>query len=213
MGLQAELDAFRAEFVRSAPPGVAELYDAKVEELQRDFRMDAALKEGDLAANFTLPDALGRPVSLADRLAEGPVVLTFYRGTWCPYCNIQLRAYQKALPEITALGGRIIAISPQLPDGSLEIMEANKLEFDVLSDVGNGAARAFGLVYALPEDLRATLTSKGKAPPRFNGDDSWELPVIGRNRHIALAFIEVDYRQRLAPEAIVAALRSLAAKP
>jgi Peroxiredoxin len=144
MDLQDELDAFRAEFIRSAPPGRAELYDAKVNELRSQFPMQAALKVGDRAANFTLPDALGRPVSLAQRLAEGPAVVTFYRGGWCPYCNIQLRGYQRSLPEIAGLGGKIIAISPQLPDGSLAMVEANKLEFDVLSDIGNGVARSFG---------------------------------------------------------------------
>jgi peroxiredoxin len=214
MGLQEELGAFRAEFIRNAPPGRAELYDLKVEELRSQFPMQTALKVGAQAPEFTLPDALGRPVSLAQRLTKGPVVVTFYRGGWCPYCNIQLRAYQRSLPEIAGLGGRIIAISPQLPDGSLAMAEANKLEFDVLSDVGNGVARSFGLVYALADELRAALQSNDKALPRINGDDSWELPVpatyvIASNKRIALAAIEVDYRQRLAPEAIIGALQTL----
>jgi peroxiredoxin len=214
MGLQEELDAYRAEFIRNAPPGRAKLYDEKVEELRRRFPLHATLKTGDRAPDFTLPDALGRPVSLAERLHQGPAVVTFYRGGWCPYCNIQLRAYQRALPEIAALGARIIGISPQLPDGSLTTAEANKLDFDVLSDLGNGVARAFGLVYALPDELRAALRSNGKALPRINGDDSWELPlpatyVIANDGRIAHAAIEVDYRRRLEPEAIVAALQSL----
>jgi peroxiredoxin len=214
MGLQDELDAYRAEFIRNAPPGRAKLYDEKVEELRRGFPVDAALKTGDRAPDFTLPDALGRPVSLAERLHQGPAVVTFYRGGWCPYCNIQLRAYQRALPEIAALGGRIMAISPQLPDGSLATAEANKLEFDVLSDLGNSVGRAFGLVYALPDELRAALQSNDKALPRINGDDSWELPlpatyVIASDGRIAHAAIELDYRQRLAPETIVATLQSL----
>src|SRR5271154_4610816 len=137
MGLQQELDALRAEFVRTAPPGRAKLYDAKVEELLRTFPTDAALKTGDQAPDFTLPDGSGRPVSLSERLRVGPAVVTFYRGGWCPYCNLQLRAYQRALEEITALGGKLVAISPQLPDGSLTTAETNKLTFDVLSDVGN----------------------------------------------------------------------------
>jgi len=92
--------------------------------------------------------------------------------------------------------------------------EANKLEFDVLSDVGNGVARSFGLVYALADELRAALQSNDKALPRINGDDSWELPVpatyvIASDRRIALAAVQVDYRQRLAPEAIIAALKAL----
>jgi peroxiredoxin len=164
MSLQDELDALRAEFVRTAPTGRAELYDAKVEELRQTFPIEKALKTGDLAPNFRLPNASGRSVSLAGLRRSGPVVVTFYRGGWCPYCNLQLRAYQQVLGEITALGGRLVAISPQLPDGSLSTAEMNKLSFDVLSDVGNCVARSFGLVYSLPDELRAALTSnKGAA--------------------------------------------------
>ena len=217
MGLQQEFAALRAEFVRNAPPGRAELYDAKVEELLRTFPIGATLKTGDQAPDFTLPDALGRRCSLFEQLRNGPAVVTFYRGGWCPYCNLQLRAYQQALEEITAVGGRIIAISPQLPDGSLSTVEINQLSFDVLSDVGDQVARSFGLVYALPEELRAALRSNNKALPDINGDDSWELPlpatyVIAPDRRIALAEIELDYRERLEPEAIVGALRSLLTK-
>jgi peroxiredoxin len=214
MTLQDELDALRAEFVRMAPPGRAALYDAKVEELQQTFRIEKALKTGDNAPDFTLPNPSGRPVSLARLLRRGPVVMTFYRGGWCPYCNLQLRAYQQVLGEITALGGKLVAISPQLPDGSLSTAEMNKLTFDVLSDAGNSVARSFGLVYSLPGELRAALTSNNKALPGINGDDSWELPlpatyVIASDRKIVLAEVELDYRERLEPEAIVAALRSL----
>jgi peroxiredoxin len=112
------------------------------------------------------------------------------------------------------LGGTLVAISPQLPDGSLSTAEMNRLSFDVLSDVGNHVARFFGLVYALADELRAALTSNNKTLPGIDGDDSWELPlpatyVIAPDRKIALAEIELDYRERLEPEAIVAALRSL----
>jgi len=216
VSLQQELDDLRAEFVRTAPPGRAALYDAKVKELRRNFPIEKALKTGDRAPDFTLPNPSGRPVSLSGLLRGGPAVVTFYRGGWCPYCNLQLRAYQRALGEITALGGRMIAISPQLPDGSLTTAEMNELSFDVLSDVGNRVARSFGLVYALPDELRSALTSNGKALPGINGDDSWELPlpatyVIAPDRKIALAELELDYRERLEPDAIVAALRPLRA--
>jgi peroxiredoxin len=218
MTLKQELADFRAEFERTAPPGRAALYDAKVEELRASFPLDQALAVGDEAPDFSLPDAQGRRVFLADLLRDGPAVVTFYRGGWCPYCNIQLRAYQRALPEITALGGRLVAISPQRPDGSLSTAQKNALEFAVLSDAGNGVARAFGLVYALPTELREALSSNGKALPGINGDESWELPlpatyVIGTDRRIVLAAIEIDYRNRLAPEAIVAALGALQPAP
>src|SRR5260370_2119328 len=165
MGLEEELAAFRAEFERTAPSGRAEPYSAKMEELRGRFSLRDALAVGDEAPDFTLPDSRGRQISLASVLRAGPAVVTFYRGGWCPYCDIQLRAYQRALPEIVAFGGQIIAISPQLPDGSLSVAEKNALEFDVLSDPGNVVGRTFGLVYALPEELRVARRLNCKALP------------------------------------------------
>jgi len=214
MSMQQDLDAFRAQFERTAPAGRAALYEAKVAEMSRTFPREGILTVGSLAPSFTLPDAHGRPVLLSAALREGPVVVTFYRGGWCPYCNIQLRAYQEALPQIMASDARLFAISPQLPDASLTTAEKNDLEFDVLSDAGNAVARAFGLVYSLPQELRDALSANGKALPGINGDDSWELPltgtfVIGRDGRIALAWVDTDYRRRLAPEEIIAALATL----
>ena len=178
------------------------------------FALEAAAGAGAVAPDFRLPGVKGDLVSLTDLLQQGPVVVAFYRGGWCPYCNIQLRAYQAAMPEMTALGARLVAISPQLPEQSFSTAQADELTFEVVSDVGNVAARRFGLVYALPEELRAALRSNNKALPGINGDESWELPVpatyvIAQDGRIALAYIEVDYRKRLGPEAILDALRSL----
>ena len=214
MGLEQQLEEFKEQFLRTAPAGRPALYEAKIEELRTSFALEAAAGLGSIAPDFRLPDVKGNLVSLSDLLLDGPVVVTFYRGGWCPYCNIQLRAYQAALPQMAALGARLVAISPQLPDQSLSTAQADELTFHVLSDVGNQAARRFGLVYALPEELRAALRSNNKALPGINGDESWELPVpatyvIARDGRIVLAYIEVDYRKRLEPEAILDALRPL----
>lgn len=214
MGLQDQLDSFRAEFAHSAPAGRVALYEASIEELRASFALEKAVGAGDEAPGFSLPDVRGNQVSLSGLLQYGPVVVTFYRGGWCPYCNIQLRAYQAMLPEMATLGARLVAISPQLPDGSMGTAEKNALTFEVLSDVGNFVARRFGLVYALPEDLREALRSNNKALPAINGDGSWELPVpatyvIAPDGRIVLASIEVDYRKRLEPDAILTALKSL----
>jgi peroxiredoxin len=214
MGLQQQLDAFKAEFARTAPVGRPAIYETKIEELRASFALDQAIRSGDHAPDFTLPGPLGRDVSLGTLLEGGPAVVTFYRGGWCPYCNLQLRAYQAILPQLTALGARLVAISPQLPDGSLSTAETNHLTFDVLSDLGNNVARSFGLVWSLPEELRAALRSNNKALPGVNGDDSWELPVpatyvVARDGRVALAAIDVDYRNRLEPDAILTTLRSL----
>ena len=214
MGLEQQLADFRAEFGKTASKERIALYEAKIEELRSGFPLSRAVKVGDNAPDFSLPDALGRRVSLSGVLRNGPAVVTFYRGGWCPYCNIQLRAYQEALPRMTALGARLMAISPQLPDASLSVVEKNQLTFDVLSDPGNQVARSFGLVYVLPAELRQMLSSLGKPLPQFNGDESWELPltatyVVAPNGRVVLAFVDVDYRQRLSPEKIISALSSL----
>jgi peroxiredoxin len=214
MRLEQELAAFKAEFARTAPTGRAALYEAKIEELRAEFASESAIGVDDPAPDFALPNATAKSVVLKDLLRSGPVVLTFYRGGWCPYCNIQLRAYQGVLPEITGLGGRLVAISPQLPDNSLDTVNKNALTFDVLSDVGNKVARQYGLVYALPEEIRSALRSNNKALPSINGDESWELPVpatfvVASDQHVALAYIEVDYRKRLEPEALLTCLKSL----
>ncbi|TDY27083.1 peroxiredoxin [Paraburkholderia sp. BL6665CI2N2] len=214
MKLQEQLDNFRAEFARTAPSGRAALYEARIEELRASFVLDHAVGVGDEAPDFSLLDVHDNRVSLSLLLQRGPVVVTFYRGGWCPYCNIQLRAYQAVLPEMATLGARLVAISPQLAHGSLTTVQTNALTFDVLSDVNNSVARRFGLAYALPADLREALRSSQKALPAINGDESWELPipatyVIAPDGRVALASIEVDYRKRLEPDVILAALKEL----
>lgn len=214
MSLEQELASFKAEFSRTAPAGRAALYEAKIEELRADFALASAVGVDEAAPDFALPNAAGKSIVLKELLKSGPVILTFYRGGWCPYCNIQLRAYQSVLPQISASGARLVAISPQLPDNSLDTANKNALTFDVLSDVRNEVARSYGLVYSLPEEVRAALRSNNKALPSINGDQSWELPVpatyvIARDQHVALAYIEVDYRKRLEPEALLTCLKSL----
>ncbi|MGM4985865.1 MULTISPECIES: peroxiredoxin-like family protein [Rhizobium] len=215
MDLEQELADYNARFEASAAPGAAAFLNAKVKELTASFPFDRVPKPGDLAPEFTLPGAGGEAISLLETLSGGPVVLTFYRGAWCPYCNIQLAAYERALPEIAEAGGCLLAISPQRPDGSLSITEKNNLTFDVLSDIGNVVARKFGLVCRMPEDLKGAHASLGIDLAAINGDNSWELPipatfVIGRNGRVVLSHAEADYRKRLSSEAIVDALREKA---
>jgi peroxiredoxin len=217
MELEQTLAAFRAEFARTAPAGRVALDEAKIQELLSRFPFDRTIQVGDQAPDFDLPDIDGTPVGLRKALRSGPVVLTFYRGGWCPYCNIQLRAYQAILPQITAFGARLIAISPQLPDGSLSTAEKNQLSFSVLSDVGNLVARRFGIVFSLPPELREALIANNKALPNINGDETWELPVpatflVATNGTVALAHIDADYRRRLEPDAILDTLNSLSSR-
>jgi peroxiredoxin len=145
-------------------------------------------------------------------LADGPVVLVFYRGAWCPYCNLQLAAFQAALADIRAAGAALVAVSPQTPDQSLTLAERHALEFPVLSDGGNAVARDYGLVFTQSDAVTATSRRLGIELADFNGDDSNTLPaastfVIGEDGVIRFASVSGDYRWRVGPEEVLAALR------
>ena len=219
MSLKSELDDFRAGFIATVPPEIREaMARADMELATSGGIAGRALKAGDHAVDFRLPEARGGFVRLRDLLPKGPVVLSFYRGGWCPYCNLELRALQKALPGINRLGAMLVAVSPQTPDESLSTAEKNELAFAVLSDVGSATARAYGIAFDLAEELRPIYARFGHALPEKNGDESWLLPipatyVIDRDGTIALAFLDVDYRNRLEPAEILAALEALTREP
>ena len=196
------------------PPDQAELLQRAALELSLSGITERVPKAGDQAPDFTLPNPVGSPVTLSRALEGGPLVVTFYRGIWCPYCSLQLKAYQKILPDIQRLGASLMAISPQSPDKSQATLLKNFLQYEVLSDLGNVVARRYGLVYQVPEWARELYVSFGTDLPAFNGDDSWELPipgtfVIGRDGRIALAYADTDSRNRLEPQAILEALGAL----
>jgi len=216
--MEPELRSQIQELEQSLPPLTPEqslLLEKAAAQLALSGIADQALKAGAQAPDLTLPNAVGRSVHLETALENGPVVLTFYRGIWCPYCSLQLRAYQKILPEILRLGGSLMAVSPQSPDKSQATLLKNFLQYEVLSDLGNAVARQYGLVYQVPEWVRSTYLSFGTNLPAFNGDSSWELPipgtfVIGAGRRILLAYADSDPRNRLEPAAILEALQVVA---
>lgn len=205
----------RLEYARSTrTPEVNAFMDLMIEDVRRAGT--AAPEVGHLAPDFALPNALGVIVRLSELLKRSAVVIVFYRGGWCPYCNLQLRAYQRVLPELRALGGELVAISPQLPDGSLSTTEKNALTFHVLSDVANAVARTYSLVFTVPPEVVAFyLRDKGVDLTQINGDESWELPipatfVIGRDGAVAMADVDPDYTRRLEPATVLDTLRCIA---
>jgi len=205
--LREQLDQRKQQGSAKAPTEVVALRQVETEKLIASGIAEQSLHQGDLAPDFTLPDAEGKLVTLSALLREGPVVVTFYRGSWYPYCNLQLRAYQAVLPDIIRAGATLVAISPQTPEAAAEIVDKANLEFPVLSDIGNPVARTYRLVFVLPEALRPYTANL----PQYNADDSWELPmpgtfVVGQDGIIHLAFVHADYTKRLEPSDILAAL-------
>ena len=213
--LKQLLDERRATSAKNAPPARSAAFQRGVDQLIADGIAQNAVKEGDIAPDFQLPDARGIQVSLYERLSRGAVVLTFYRGGWCPYCNLQLRAYQAILPELQTLDTSLIAISPERPDDSLSTIEKNELDFDVLSDINGDAGRAYRVTFELSDELKAVYTEIGNDLAKRNADGEWHLPlpatyVIAPDKRVTFAFVDADYRNRLEPTDIVTAVRTLA---
>ena len=188
-----------------------------LEQLIENKLINRVAKEGDRVPDFELPNGYGQSVRLREMLRDGPVALVFYRGAWCPYCNLHLSALEGRLDEIKQLGAQLVAVTPQTPDRSHSAVEKNNLRFAVLSDVGNHVACALGLVFKFSHELRIAYKGFGVDLSNFNGDDSWTLPVpatfiINQDGTIAKVWADVDYRRRAEPDDVVNALRVLSEK-
>jgi peroxiredoxin len=173
-----------------------------------------ALRAGSAAPRFALPDHRGQSVSLDALLKQGPVVVAFYRGQWCPYCNTQLHAYQEALPDFLARGAQLVAISPQTPDNSLTTAERHALAFPVLSDEASRVAEQFGITLSIEDAMRGLHAGVGADLTAINGDPSWRVPVpatyvIRPDGVIAADWIDGDFRHRAEPAEILAALDAM----
>ncbi len=220
MSLQAKLDAFKADFEAgkppyNVPPSVIETMHRATAELKASGQAERARKVGDRAPEFALPDAGAEVIRTSDLLARGPLVVSFYRGVWCPYCNMELQALEAFLPQIRELGGALVAISPQSAANSRKSARQNGLSFPILSDQGNEVAAMFGLRFRLPDDLVELYQQLGNNLPLVNGDPSWTLPmparyVIGPDGVIGYANVSPDYTLRPEPEEMLPALRQAA---
>ncbi len=218
MSLQAKLDAFKADFQAGKPPfnapaSVHPIMARATAELVATGQAARALKAGDKAPSFTLNDPNGKPVSSADLLAKGPLVVSFYRGVWCPYCNMELQALQETLSAFRSFGANVVAISPQNSVNSRKSVRQNNLDFPILSDTRNDVAAAFGLRFELPDYLVELYKGFKNDLPAFNGDDSWTLPmparyVIAQDGTILYAEVNPDYTHRPDPEDMLPVLKS-----
>lgn len=214
MSLKEQIEDFKSRFLPQVPEPIMESMQ-KAEAVLRESRLaERALGTGDVAVDFTLPNARGEPVSSEELRGDGPLVLSFYRGGWCPYCSLELKALQDVNAEIKALGASLVAISPQLPDASLSTAEKNELDFEVLSDINSEVADKFGLTFSLAEDLRPIYKIWGADVATVNDDPDCKLPlpatyVIDQDGKIVHAFTDEDYTERLEPNEILDSLRKL----
>ncbi|MBK1820861.1 peroxiredoxin-like family protein [Burkholderia orbicola] len=209
MSLQDKLDAFRVDFKAgkppfNAPPEIHPVMERATAELIASGQAGRAIKAGDRAPSFKLKDQDGNDVSSAALLVKGPLVVTFYRGVWCPYCNIELQTINEVLPEIRAYGANVVAISPQTPVNSRKAVRTNELGFPVLSDVNGQTGADFGLRFALPDYLVELYKNLKNDLPAFNNDPSWTLPmparyVIGQNGIVLYSEVNPDYTRRPDP--------------
>ena len=190
------------------------LFRTSIDDLSRSGIIQRALQVGGTAPAFSLVNQSGEEISLSDCLANGPAIVSFYRGGWCPYCNIEMKSLQAALSQIKGLGARMLAISPQRPEHGAEMAETHGLTFDLLSDPHNSVAQAFGIVFHLQDEMQSVYDDLGLDIPVRNDDDSFDLPVpatyvIDTTSVIRMAFVDPDYTRRLDPTEIIRTLRSL----
>ncbi|WP_250462385.1 peroxiredoxin-like family protein [Caballeronia sp. GAFFF2] len=209
MSLQNKLDAFKADFKGgkppfNAPPAIHPIMERATAALIASGQAARAIKAGDRAPSFVLEDQDGNEVLSADLLRRGPLVITFYRGVWCPYCNIELQAINEVLSQIEGYGASVVAISPQTAVNSRKSVRDNKLGFPVLSDTKGEVGAAFGLRFALPDYLVDLYKDLKNDLPMFNADPSWTLPmparyVIGHDGIVLYSEVNPDYTHRPEP--------------
>lgn len=216
MNIQTQLDSFRTSWEARVGETIDSLIRGDIESLRGSGILDRTAKVGaPWPVTDNLLDAHGRPLDLGAILQQQNTIVTFYRGGWCPYCNLELRAYQEILQNIRDAGGALVAISPELPDHAMTTAEKNDLHFTVASDLGGELASALGIRFTLSEGVRPFYEKAGHALPERNGDGVWALPmpatfVVERSGKIAASFIEPDYRKRLEPSHALQTLQRLA---
>lgn len=189
-------------------------YEDAVAELSRSGFLRHAIKEGEPFPDFILPSAEGKLVSLASFLEQGPVILSFFRGEWCPFCRLMLTALSEALPEIEAAGASLLALTPETGGFPLTVKHDTRARFEILSDVDCGVGLTAGIIFRMPKLYRARLEAGGISLPERNGNASWFLPVpatfiVTQDGLIAWRFVDADFTHRAEPADIIRTLASL----
>lgn len=214
MSLQEKLDQLKVALAVKLPSGASEIMHRATKELVASGAADRALQVGDQAPRFVLKNLDEREVSSSELLDVGPLIVSFYRGVWCPYCNLDLQALQAALPEFDKRGARLVAISPQTSSNSRKSVRQNDLTFPILSDEKNQIAEAFGIKFTLPGYLVELYSGLGYNLSMINNDPSWTLPMparylIAQDNTIAYAEVNPDYTRRPEPDALFPAIEGI----
>ncbi|PTB38723.1 hypothetical protein M441DRAFT_59960 [Trichoderma asperellum CBS 433.97] len=205
--LAAGLQAISSSMT-NMPEATANIISEARENVQKQFDVKSTIQPGQVLPEFVLPDARGVPVSSIDLLAKGPVLITFYRGGWCPFCNLALRAYQQRLDDFKARGVTLVAITPEQPDASLSTTEKNELKFPVLTDNGLQLARKLNITWEQPKDLVGVLNGFGADLEKRHGNDSNEMVIpttllVDQKGVVRNVYAEADWTQRLEPQEAV----------
>jgi peroxiredoxin len=211
-GSMNERLALFVESVRRIRPASEAVVDRLVERLHMHKAGESAPKPGDPMPPFVLPDETGRMVGLSELLAQGPVVVTFHRGHWCPYCRISINALAQAQLRIQALGARMVAIVPDRQQFAAEMKTESGVNFPILTDMDNGYAMSLNLAIWVGAEMKEYMTSIGRNLPDYQGNDSWILPipatfVVAPDGRVRACFTDPDYRQRMTIEDLIAALQ------
>ena len=204
MSLTTELVNVGVNFRKVAPPQIVEIIDKSSKGFQESYDPKSAIQVGQSLPSFQLKNAVGEDVNSADLLAQGPLLISFYRGEWCPYCNLALVALQKNVDIFKSKGVTLVAISPELPSQSLTTQEKHALKFPVLSDVGNMFAKKLGILFPQPKTMTAVFEPLHVDLKTRNGDDSLEVPItavflVDGKGIVRNAFVEPDHTKRLEP--------------
>lgn len=208
------LDRLKEQLKTMLPESTRQEFSDYEQELNKAYPDPLRLKKGDKAPDFILTDALGSRIRLKEQVAKGKVVLVFYRGEWCPYCNLQLNLYQKTLGDLGALGASLLAVSPQNLDKSQAMQAKHDLRFSVLSDPGNHVSRQYTTVFKNSDKVVGILEKLGYDYASFYDDKSRDLPIpavfiIDENQTIIWAKTEGgDYKNRVDPMEILKVLNS-----
>jgi len=214
MNLQDNIATMQKKMLPSIPEETLKVMMSVTKKLIDSGIADKAMKSGDKAPTFSLVNTKGERIDSQKLLQKGPLVINFYRGAWCPYCDLELKALNETYEQITKLGANLIAISPNTRGKSEEFLATNPFKFDLLSDEGNKVAKQFRLVFELAEELRPIYNQFGINIPEHDGNNSYEIPIpatyiVGTNGIIVCDFVDADYTKRMEPDKILDKLKTI----